>query len=70
MDLIQCSGNCLVVFQVLKYRTLYFSEHYHAYAVQATCEQLMYSELYCHDIYHVHTVADGIRYIYLKYVLI
>ena len=63
-------SNCLVVFHVMKYRTLYFSEHYHAYAVQATCEQLLYDKLFCHEVYHAHRVVEGVHYICLKYSLL
>ena len=63
-------SNCLVVFQVIKYRTLYFSEHYHAYAVQAICKQLLHRELFCHQVYHAHRVVEGVLYICLKYALL
>jgi len=55
---------------MVKYRTLYFLEHYHAHAVQATCEQMLYNKLFCHEVYHAHRVVEGVLYITLKYSLL
>ena len=57
-------SNYNVIFQVIKYQTLFFCAHYHSYAVKATFEQLLFSNLSSFDIHHGHKLSDGLKYIY------
>ena len=48
-------------------KVLYCDTHYHLYVVTVTSHWSFYSNLLDHNVYHGHTLSDGLTYISLKY---
>ena len=56
-----------VVFVVSVCKTLYFDDHYHAYAICVTSQRSLFCILKDHNVYHGHTLSDGVTYVTMKY---
>lgn len=57
----------MAIFILFQCKTLYFDDHYHAYAISATSNRVIISDFYDFNIFHAHKLSDGQLYIALKY---
>ena len=62
-------GGDKVIFMVLMCCVLYFDSHYHSYVVSVGSQKLLISDILDHNVYHGHTLSDGLTYIPLKYII-
>ena len=71
LDNILVIGGSFVVYCLSMCTTLYFEDHYHAYAIKVTLTKKLatLSALQDHNVYHAHKLKDKELYITLKHII-
>ena len=55
-------GGDQIVFVVSLCKTWYFDDHNHAYVISVTSHRSLFCTLKDHNVYHGHTLSDGLHY--------
>ena len=59
-------GGDMVIFEILQCKTLYFENHYHAYAISVTTFKSLVVNILNRNVFHGHRQTNGVTYIALK----
>ena len=66
LDEVLVDGGDMIVFVLSICKTKYFDSHFHAYAISVTSHRSLFCTLKDHNVYHGHTLTNGVTYITLK----